>query len=72
MIKLTKIDGTEIVVNADEIETVETQHDSNISLRSGKKLLVKESADEIILRVILYRQKCFAKLGFFPQHFGGT
>jgi flagellar protein FlbD len=58
MIILTKIDGTSIVVNADEIETVESMHESVISLKTGKKIIVTESSDEIIQKVIEYRIKC--------------
>ncbi len=58
MIILTKIDGNKITVNADEIETIETSHDSIISLKSGKKILVKENSHEIIALVIEYRRKC--------------
>ncbi len=58
MIVLTKIDDNKIVVNADEIETVETSHDSTISLKSGRKLVVKEHADEIIRLAVEYKQKC--------------
>ncbi|HOK14123.1 MAG TPA: flagellar FlbD family protein [Candidatus Kapabacteria bacterium] len=61
MIILTKIDGNKITVNADEIETIETSHDSIISLKSGKKILVKESSQEIIALVIEYRRKCYSK-----------
>jgi flagellar protein FlbD len=60
MITLTKIDGSAVTVNSDEIEIVETQHDTTVSLKSGKKLIVKESADEIIAKVIYFRQLCFA------------
>ncbi len=59
MIRLTKLDGTEIVVNADEIETVTSTHDSQIRLCSGRNLLVRESADVITARVIEYRRKCY-------------
>ncbi len=61
MIILTKIDGNKITVNADEIETIETSHDSIISLKSGKKILVKEISQEIIALVIEYRRKCYSK-----------
>ncbi|MFP4529527.1 MAG: flagellar FlbD family protein [Candidatus Kapaibacterium sp.] len=67
MIKLTRIDGREIVVNADDIETVETSHDSTVSLKTGRKLIVVESADEIIGKVIEFRQKCFEKVLVSPD-----
>ncbi len=60
MITLTKIDNSAVTINSDEIEIVETQHDTTVSLKSGKKLIVKESADEIIAKVIYFRQLCFA------------
>ena len=58
MITLTKIDGRAIIINAAEIETVESSHDSTISLKTGKKIIVRESAEEIIQKVIIYKQKC--------------
>ncbi len=61
MIILTKIDGNKITVNADEIETIETSHDSIISLKSGKKILVKENSHEIIALVVEYRRQCNSK-----------
>ncbi|MBI5324099.1 MAG: flagellar FlbD family protein [Ignavibacteriae bacterium] len=60
MITLTKIDNSPITVNADEIEIVETFHDTTVSLKSGKKLIVQESADDIIAKVIFYRQLCYS------------
>jgi flagellar protein FlbD len=58
MIILTKIDGTKITINADEIEFVETSHDSTVTLKSGKRFIVKENAEEITNLVIDYKQKC--------------
>jgi len=60
MITLTKIDNSLVTVNADEIEIVETFHDTTVSLKSGKKLIVQESADDIIAKVVFYRQLCFS------------
>lgn len=62
MIRLTTLDGRQIVVNADEIETIDAGHESLLSLKSGKKIIVRESSDEIINMVILYKKECFGKL----------
>lgn len=67
MINLTKIDGNSIVVNADEIETVETMHESVVSLKTGKKIIVTESSEEIIHRVIDYRRKCNSGNSDLPE-----
>ena len=67
MITLTKIDGSEITVNADEIEIVETFHDTTVAMKSGKKIIVKESADDIITKVVMYRRMCFSNLFKEPE-----
>ncbi len=58
MITLTKIDNTAVLVNSDEIEYAEAGHDTTITFKSGKKMIVKESYQAIIERVVLFRQMC--------------
>ncbi|MDP2362635.1 MAG: flagellar FlbD family protein [Ignavibacteria bacterium] len=62
MVTLTKIDGSQIVINADEIETVESNYNSTITFCSGKKIVVTETPDEIVAKVINYRKECFSQL----------
>lgn len=54
MIKVTRLGGKELVVNADLIRFVEATPDTIVSLASGEKLVVQESVDEIIRRCIEY------------------
>ena len=56
MITVTRFDQTEMIVNADLIEFVETLPDTHITLVTGKKLLVREKAEEIVARVLAYRR----------------
>ena len=56
MIKVTKINDTEIVVNSDLIEFVESSPDTIISLTDGKKIIIKETPDEVIEKVALFRR----------------
>ena len=58
MIFLHSTDGRDIVVNADEIEVVDSGHNSIISLKSGKKIIVVESTPEIVQKVIEYKKQC--------------
>jgi flagellar protein FlbD len=58
MIELTKLQDQKIVVNAELIEFVESTPDTMITTTSGKKLIVKESVEEVIRKVILYRRRC--------------
>lgn len=66
MILLTKIDGVQFAVNAEEIETAETAHDTIIMLKSGRRLIVKENYDEIIGKVIAYKRECYKQLFLEP------
>lgn len=56
MIKLTLYNDADIVVNADIIESVERTPDTLISLSTGKKVMVKESVEDVIGKVIAYRR----------------
>jgi len=54
MIKVTRLNGKEFVVNAELIQYVEATPDSVITLVNHEKLVVKEPLDEIIRRVVEY------------------
>ncbi|MBK7090852.1 MAG: flagellar FlbD family protein [bacterium] len=56
MIKVTRLNGTAIVINADLIEFVEEIPDTIVSLTTGKKIMVKENSEEIIDRVTRYKR----------------
>ena len=56
MIYVTRLDGSQLVVNADLIETVEHTADTVITLLDGKKLVVATHVDEVVNSVIGYRQ----------------
>lgn len=64
MIKLTKFKSQdhEFVLNADLIETVEETPDTVITLTNGKKLIVTESMDEVVRRVMDYRRALYRNL----------
>jgi len=57
MIEVTRINSEKITINAEEIEVVETAHDTTITLKSGKKISVTETSSEIIEKVIEYKKK---------------
>lgn len=54
MIRVTRLDGTELAVNADLIRFVEATPDTILSLTTGEKVVVRESVDEVIRRCIDY------------------
>ncbi len=56
MIHLTRINRVPLVLNSDLIEHVEATPDTVISLTTGQKILVLESPDQIVDRVIQFRR----------------
>ena len=57
MIEVTRLNETKLLINSDQIEFVEETPDTVISFLSGKKIIVKESRQEIQNLVILYKRK---------------
>ncbi|MBM7618994.1 flagellar protein FlbD [Bacillus tianshenii] len=49
MIKLTKLNGKSFALNAWLIEQVEETPDTMVTLNNGKKLIVTETMDQVIL-----------------------
>jgi flagellar protein FlbD len=60
MIPLVRLDGSEVVVNAELIATVEKTPDTMLTLTTGHHLLVKDSVEDVVSRVIEYRRKILA------------
>ncbi|MBN1603444.1 MAG: flagellar FlbD family protein [Chitinispirillaceae bacterium] len=58
MIALKRLNGQEFVLNADLIETVESTPDTIIALTTGKKLIVKNSLEDVVRKTIKYKQLC--------------
>ncbi|MBQ9511978.1 MAG: flagellar FlbD family protein [Lachnospiraceae bacterium] len=47
MIELTKLDNTKFLLNPSLIETVEETPDTVINLSTGRRIIVKESGQEV-------------------------
>ena len=59
MIQLTRINGTELLVNEQFIEIAEQTPDTVITMQNGHRYLVRESIEEIIGKVGNYSRECF-------------
>jgi flagellar protein FlbD len=57
VIYVTRLDGSQLVVNADLIETVEHTAGTVISLVDGKKLVVATPVDDVVQRVVDFRRR---------------
>ena len=56
MIRLTTIVGEPFLLNAELIRTVEQRPDTFITLTTGERLIVSETMDEVMRRVIDYQR----------------
>ena len=63
MIQVTRLNHLPIVLNSDLIEHIEVTPDTVITLTNGQKFMVLESAEELIERVVAFRQSIQALTG---------
>lgn len=60
MIEVTKLNDIKILINPDLIEMVEETPDTVVTLTTGRKIIVKESRQEVKNLVKSYRKEIFA------------
>jgi flagellar protein FlbD len=56
MISVTRLDGSSMLLNSDLMEWIETTPDTMIGLVNGERLLVRESPEELLQRVIDFKR----------------
>ncbi len=61
MIKVHRLNGSEVSINAELIETVEAAPDTTISLVTGNRFLVKESVEAVLGKVEEYKKRVYAE-----------
>lgn len=59
MIRLSRLNGKEFVLNCELIKYLEATPDTVITLTTGEKLMVHESVEEVIERTTKYRQAIY-------------
>ena len=60
MIRVTRLNGTEFLINPDLIERIETTPQTVVVLNNGNKYLVREPADQVDNRIVAFRSRCGA------------
>ncbi len=63
MIRLTRLNRAPMVLNSDLIEHIDVTPDTVITLTTGQILRVRESAEEVIHRIIDFRRQIFGPDG---------
>jgi flagellar protein FlbD len=64
MIRVTRLNSSPLILNSDLVEHIETTPDTVITLTSGQSLRVRESAEEVVQRIVEFRRSISA-----PSHF---
>lgn len=62
MIRVTRMNGVEFVMNAELIEFIDSTPDTVITLTNGRKFILKDSLDEVLDKVIAYRRAIGTKI----------
>jgi flagellar protein FlbD len=57
MIRVTRLDGKEYYVNPHQIEYMEKNPDTTLTMLSGKRLVVQEDHQSVIDRIVEYRTR---------------
>jgi flagellar protein FlbD len=62
MIQLTRLNNQPLVVNSDLIKTIEYAPDAVITLVNGEKIVVLETGEEILARILDFRRSVLSGL----------
>jgi flagellar protein FlbD len=57
MIELTRLSGVVFWLNPHQIEYIEKVPDTSIAMLSGKRVTVKETVEEVVARIVVYRRQ---------------
>lgn len=62
VIGLTRLNGQGLAVNSDLIKFIETAPDTVLTLTSGEKIIVRETTEQVVERIIAFRRAVLAGL----------
>jgi flagellar protein FlbD len=54
MIRVTHLNGKPFVVNAEFVKFVEETPDTVLTMRDGERIVVKESAEDVVSKAVSY------------------
>ncbi len=57
MIAVTQLNGKQYWINPHQIEAIETNPDVTLIMLSGKHVVVRESPEDVIDRIVEYRRQ---------------
>jgi flagellar protein FlbD len=63
MIPVTRLDGTQMIVNCEQIAWIEHMPDTVISLMNGEKLIVRETPEALVDEVRAFKRTLVSGAG---------
>ena len=60
MLHVTRFNDSRFVINSDLIQTMEETPDTVITLTTGTKYVVKESCQELVVRIVEYKRRVYS------------
>lgn len=67
MIPVTRLRGQTVAINPDLIESIEENPDTHIRLTSGEVILVRETLDELVDKVMQYKRYLISAFSLDPS-----
>ena len=72
MIRLHRLNGSEVVVNAELIESVDSHGaETVLALATGNKIVVTEPVTDVVQKTIDYKKTVFAGASYLPEFLRG-
>jgi len=72
MIQLTRLNNQPLVVNSELIKFLEQSPDTVLTLVTGEKIIVRETPDEVLKKVIAFRQTILSGVALDPRYGGAS
>ncbi len=68
MIRLTRLNNQPFLVNSDLIKFVESSPDTTLTLLNNEKVIVRESSEQVMERILLFRRAVLGQAGVFAPN----
>jgi flagellar protein FlbD len=72
MIQLTRLNNHPLIVNSDLIKFIENAPDTVLTLVTGEKVVVLESSDKVLERIVEFRRSILSGIGVQAASSGGS
>jgi flagellar protein FlbD len=57
VIRLTRLNQTEVILNSDLIEHIETGADTVVTLTNGSSFVVQENAEQVLDKIVDFKRR---------------